>query len=379
MDPFGFDITDIDYPRAILLLLLVVSNITIISAVGTSEVAYGPYNSNWGGTTELRTIADEQSEVTVAHETSVYETASADTVALVIAPQEAYGPTDLAQLRQFVQRGGTLVVVSGDNRTNTLLAALEIDARIDGGLLRDEQENYRNASLPVATNVVDHRYTEGVSGLTLNYGSAINVSDADANAGLVSQSEGAWQGTYLVNSSRFAYIDRNRNEALDTDEEMAERPVAVAESVGSGTVVVVSDASVITNAMVERDGNRQFIENLLASHGRVLLDHSHSYPLPPLMYVLLAIRSAPILQFIIGLGTVTLVALWARGWMSRLKWRRWVPIETRPHGPSDAVGRLSSEELTAFLSAEHPDWESDRVERVTEAIIRRRGKSEDND
>lgn len=373
MDPFDTDLVDIDYPRAALLVLLVVSNVAIVSAVGTSGVAYGPYNSDWDGTTELRTISEEQNGVTVAHQTDVYETAPPDTVAIIVAPQEPYGPSDRAQIRQFVQRGGTLVVASEDNRTNDLLAELDVTARIDGALLRDEQENYRNASLPVATGAVDHEYTEDVTGLTLNYGSAVNVSGADT-AGTTSRSA-AWEGTYLVNSSRFAYLDRNRNEGLDDDEQLGERPVAVTESVASGTVVVVSDASVFTNAMIERDGNRQFVENVVASHEGVLLDYSHGHPLPPLMYVLLVVRSEPVIQLGIGILAVVGVMLWTRGWRPPAAW-----LPNRgSRDPPAAVGRLDSEELVAFLASEHPEWEWDRVERVTEAIIRRREQGGSDD
>lgn len=370
MDPFNTDLVDIDYPRAVLLVLLVVINFTVISAIATSGTAYGPYNSGWDGTSELRTIADDESDMTVVHEAERYETASADGVAIIVAPQESYGPTDRAQVAQFVQRGGTLIVASEDDRTNQFLSEIGVNARIDGALVRDEQNNYRNASLPVATEVSEHRYTEAVEGVTLNYGSAINTSVVPAQRGT------EWQGQYLVNSSQFAYLDRNRNERLDDDEVLEARPVVTEESVGAGTVVVVSDASVFTNAMGERDGNRRLIENIVTDHDRVLLDYSHGPSLPPLIYALLVLRSSPFIQFFLSLAATGGVAIWMWGTTSR----RWLPARIRGRKTSSKhAGRLPKEELVEYLITEYPEWDEKRLHRVTEAIIRRREQSADND
>jgi hypothetical protein len=348
-----------------------VLNLAVLGAVTTSGAPYEPYNDDWDGATDLRALAATHAETTVAHEADVYATASTDTVVFVVAPQEAYTPTERAQMRQFVQRGGTVIIASSNDRTNDLLSDLDVEARVAGALLRDEQENYRNASLPVATNVAPHRYTEGVDGVTLNYGSALNVSTAP------DQTRAEWQGEYVVNSSQFAYLDRNRNEQLDDDELLAERPVVGAESIGQGDVLIVSDASVVTNAMLERDGNQQFVTNIVTSHDRVVLDYSHGPPLPPVQYALLVIRSAPRLQFLLGIVAVGGVTLWVSGLAPS---KPWLPARLRSTETASATaGQLDADELAAFLATEHPDWEADRIQRVTEAIIRRREQSTDDD
>jgi hypothetical protein len=353
----------------VLLVLLVVLNLALVGAVMTSEAPYGPYNGAWDGTSELRTSLTDDADLTLAHSTTQYGEVSGEAVAIVVAPQESYGPTDTARLRQFVQRGGTLVVMSDDNRTNPLLEELEVETRIDGRQLRDERENYRSPALPVATETVDHPYTDDVDGLTLNYGTALNISTDSRGFGTT------WDGQYLVNSSGFAYIDRNGNETLDADETLRERPVATLEPVGQGQVLVVSDASVVTNAMLERSGNKRFVQNLAGTHEQVLLDYSHGHPLPPLVYALLLIRATPWVQFALGLATVAFVVLWTRGFS--------VPLPDRIAGqsrdtPSTNIS-TSKDDLTAFLAAEHPDWDEDRIERVTQAIIRRREQQGNDD
>lgn len=363
---------DVDYPRAVLLGLLVVVNLALVGAATTSGAPYGPYNGAWDGSSEARTLATEESAVTLAHSTVSYEEARpADTVAVIVAPQRRYGPTDLARVRSFLGQGGTLVVAADDNRTNRLLDELDVTVRIDGQPVRDEQEHYRAPSLPVATEVSDHPLTADVDGLTLNHGTVLNVSKTGERPGVEE-----WTGEYLINTSGFGYVDRNGNEELDDDEILRERPVAVTEPVGSGQVVVISDASVFTNAMLDREGNEQFLRNVVGSSETVLLDYARGHPLPPLLYALLVIRSAPLVQF--GLGALALggVVVWARGLPEAV--REWVPTDGNQGETTDA-GSLDAEEFSAFLASEHPDWDDDRVQHVTKAILRSRGQSRDND
>lgn len=366
------DSFDIDYQRAVLLSLLVVLNLALLGAVVTSSAPYGPYNGAWDGGSTLRTTAGEAESLSIAHSTGAYtEGQPSDSVAFVVAPQRQYGATDRARVRQFVQQGGTLVVAADDNRTNQFLSALGVEIRIDGRLVRDEQENYRGPSLPVATNVADSNLTDGVDGLTLNYGSVIDLPRN--GTGAVSGVRG-WQGRILTNTSGFAYIDENRNETLDDDETLRERPVVATEPLGNGRVVVVSDGSVFTNAMLERSGNRQFLRNLVGASQRAVVDYSHGHQLPPLLFALLVVRDLPLFQFGLAVAALAAVALWTRGGdLSGL-------VGGADSDDSTAeTARLDADELAAFLADRHPEWDGDRVQHVTKAIIRSRRQPETDD
>lgn len=366
---------DLDYPRAVLVVILLAINIALVGAAVTSAAPYGPYNGDWDGASDLRTIASDESTVTLAHTTTAYETATANSTAFIVAPQDRYRGADTARVRQFVQRGGTLVIAADDDRTNRLLADLGLTVRLDGRPLRDERENYRDPALPVATEVADHNLTADVDELTLNYGTAINRSRTP-DSGRDSNAGDAWPGTVLVNSSGFAYIDANGNEQLDDSERVRERRVAVAEPVGQGRVVVVSDPSVFTNAMLERAGNDRFARNLAGIGDRVILDYSHGHPLPPLVYALLVVRSTPLLQF--GFGLLALGGLAVGVRLSGRSLPDWLSRGETATG-ADSVGQLDEGELAAFLTERHPEWSERRVQRVTKAIIRRREQPDGND
>lgn len=362
--------SDINYPRVVLIVLLIGLNIGLVGAVTTSSAPYGPFNGEWDGTSELRQTISDDATVNLVHQTEAYETSSPDeTVAFVIAPQQDYSSAETARIRQFISQGGTLVIATDDNQTNQLLADLGVNSRLDGRLVRDERENYQNASLPVATNVSPHPLTEGVESVTLNYGTVINTS-TDA---LTEQSEGE-QPTYLINTSSFSYLDGNRNNTLDDSEQLASRPIAVSESVGSGQVVLVSDGSIFTNAMLGQSDNRQFARQLATNQSQVILDYSHGHPLPPLVYGLLVVQGTPLLQFVLGLVVLGGILVWYR--------RPSIPILDR--GGDDEVSapsatQLDEEELTEFLETKYPEWDDAHIERVTKAIIRSRRQSGGND
>jgi hypothetical protein len=229
---------DLDYPWVALAAFTVAVLLALVVAGSTSGSAFGAYNPSWDGTAEFRSLAGEtDTDQTVARNASVYRmTEPNDTLAVVLSPESPYDDSERAAVRQFVQEGGTLLVAEdlGPNG-DRLLRAVGADARFDGDRLRDER-NYENGpSLPTATAVADHPYTADVDTLGLNHATAIsgNVTDQTA-VNNQKGTENATNATVLVESSPYAYLDRNRNDELDDDETLARSPVVTVESVGKG-------------------------------------------------------------------------------------------------------------------------------------------------
>jgi len=340
------------YPRLALVALLGFVVLGLVVGTATSAAPFGPYNYDWDGGSELRTELGSTTTVDVAHSTDEYgDTSPQGTAAVVIDPGSGYGAGDRSQLSSFVLDGGTLVIADGDETANVLLSELGVSARIDGTPVQDEEYHHRVPALVRANEVEEHDRVRDVDALTLNHGTVLDPGEA----------------TPLVNTSVLAYLDENGNEELDENETLASRSVAAVEPLGAGEVVVVSDESAFTNAMLDQAGNRQFVRNLAADHDRVVLDYSADGSLPPLTYLFLTLREAPLLQFLLGASGVAIIALWGSQPLARLQ-----SAVDRRRGSTDVTTAVTEETVATYLADRHPHWDGDRIRRVSKAITRQR-------
>ena len=379
---------EVAWSRLLLGALIVTVCVAVLALAATSTAAFGLYNPAWDGTSDFRDDieADPGVELEIVQDTEQYdELAPNETVAFVIAPDDAYEEADAERVRRFVDDGGTLVVLenfgsSGDE----LLVDVSASARFDGQLLRDERNYFRGPAMPVATDVEAHNLTAGVEQLTLNYATGVDPGEA----------------TVLVRTSSYAYLgpaDADLEEVgLDT------YPVATTESVGEGEVIAVGDPSITINAMYAEPDNAAFLANLYGDRDRVVHDISHAEDLPPLTAAMLTIRGSPPIQFVLGLllvGTVGalasrrvgpaidgLVEKWIRN-PSRPVGRTRTPVEspTAHDTTATAAGNLgfsttdpdlSTAERAEFLRRRYPDWDDERIQRLITALNRPRSKGD---
>jgi hypothetical protein len=287
-------------PAAWLLVALALAvGLAVVAGATTGEGAYGTFNPAWDGGSDLRaTVAETGTEPYVLLDRTGYDALDPETTAaVVLSPTEGYGERDRDRLATYVENGGTLVVAEDFRpHANPLLRAVGADARVTGRPLRDDLRNGRTPAFPLATNVTgdgDAGLTRGVDALALNHPSTVDPNGA----------------TVLVRSSRFAYVDRNRNGTLDPTERVGRSPVVTSESVGDGRVVVVSDPSLFINAMQGSESNRRFVENVATGHDRVGVDYTHAAGRPPLSVALVSLRRDPLLQVGVGVVALALVGL----------------------------------------------------------------------
>jgi len=336
-----------DWPRVLLAGLALAAAAALVAAGATSGAAFAPYNPSWEGTAELRERADAAGPGDpLLRDAARYDDLEAEgTLAVVLSPETAYG-TDAERLREFVRRGGTLLVAEDFGpHANPLLADLGASTRVDGRPLYDTRRYYRQPDLPVADGVADNPLVADVPSLTLNRPTAVRPGEA----------------TVLVETSEYAYVDADGDGELDDDEALGARPVATVEPVGDGRVVVLADPSVFIDRMLERQDNTVFVDGLLASHDRVVLDVSHAGALPLLQRVVFAVRDSGGLLALVGGLALGAVALLAGG---RLDGRRRDPDATAP--------RLSAEEVRTLLARRHPDWDEAAIDRITTRLGRDR-------
>ncbi len=341
-------LSDIGYPRLLLLVLTVAIIGGLLFAISTSSAAFSSYSMKWNGATELRSVAsDSGAESRIVRDTAGYADVNPnDTVAVVISPNTAYEPAERSRVKKFVRNGGTLIIAEDfGGHSNQLLESIGASARIDGRPVRDVQYNYRSPAMPVIRNTSNHRITKGVDTLTFNYGTAVRPHDS----------------TVLATTSNYAHIDTNQNRKLDTNETLTATPVASTERVGKGRVIVIGDPSLFINAMIDQSDNRAFIHNSFEGHRIVMLDYSHSARLPPLVRAVMTLRTSPPLQILIGIIGI----LGFAGWLRRP--RQWISDLYRDSSEQNAP-KISEKELMDYIERHHPEWDSQRIERVVTAL-----------
>lgn len=291
---------DIEWPRLLAAVLGTLVIITLAMVSMTSTAAFDPFNPSWNGTADLRDQieSDPTVESELIRQTDAYEAVDpSETVAFVVAPDDAYTGPDADRVESFVADGGTLVVFEnfGDGG-NALLRSVGADARVDGRLLRDERYYYRGPKMPVATGVKNHSVTNGSSRLTLNHATAVNP--------------GSNETTVLVTTSNVASL--GDEDAAIENGTIGAHPVATAEPVGDGRVIVVGDPSIVINSMLSQPDNAAFVRGLYADEKRVLIDISHVDDPPIAALMVETVRSTPWIQTLLGTVGIAGIALLSR-------------------------------------------------------------------
>lgn len=252
------------------------------------------YNPGWNGYSMLKeklgaTIIVENFEKTLNSISNPKETA------LITVAYKPYSMFELEAVRNYLTYGGTLILMDDYGYGNLVLNYLNTPLTIaKNSSLLDPFENFKNKKFPKAKVVGENKY------IVLNHASAIIVGKEESQIKIV---------TILAYSSPFAYLDLNGNEVWDKDEPKGPLPIAASLKYGEGTLIVISDPSIVINSMLNFENNLEFIEKLVKGK-KVFIDQTHmpkslheqlkeitfsivnNYLLHPLTYIVLLISIA---------------------------------------------------------------------------------------
>ena len=239
------------HARFILLLLVVPVSAMLLLLVTPPVEDFSLESERWTGLKDVSSVLDVVEEWEVA----ALEDEPVDTTLLVV-PRKPFHAEEVSQIGSFVGRGGNLVIVDDFGYGNQLLKGLGLDTIIAGGVLVDPINCIKNESMPlVAASPPGHG--DGSLVLALNHASWL-VAGQDA---------APW-----AMSSHFSFGDVNGNGLRDREESAGPLPVGATCVLGEGTVHVVSDSSILINAMVNEADNAAVLRAVAG--GRVLIDMS---------------------------------------------------------------------------------------------------------
>jgi len=187
---------------------------------------------------------------------------------LVAIPYLEYSDEELSKIKQFVDDGGTLLLMDDYGYGNSVLAYLGVSVRFTNRPLRDPLFCYRRQCMPQITDFATKVKESGIDAITLNHATTIiNATGPEVIA---------W-------SSSASFLDINENESWDEGEPTGPFPVAVEFRFGNGTLALASDPSIMINSMVGRDDNYGFMRYLThyeGEQGEILVDGSHLIKTP---------------------------------------------------------------------------------------------------
>ena len=184
-------------------------------------------------------------------------------VILVVIPYLEYSDEELPEIKQFIDKGGTVLLMDDYGYGNSVLAYLGVDIRFSNKPLLDPLFCYKNQSIPRITDFAAKVHESGINVVMLNHATTLtNVTESAAIA---------W-------SSSTSFLDINENGSWEQDEPKGPFTVAAEIRLGEGTLTLVSDPSIIINSMVGRDDNYDFLRFLTRHKDEqkgILIDRSH--------------------------------------------------------------------------------------------------------
>jgi hypothetical protein len=237
-------------------LIIIISMVCLWASPSVQD--FMTANSLWNG---VRYISGEFGATSIDSLKELPDSPQGKT--LLSIPSLQYGEESLAELQEFVALGGRLLLLDDHGQGNGVLEYLGLEARFSGTPLLDPLYCYRNQQLPKITDFSPEIEREGIEVVVLNH--ATSLTDV-AESGVI-----AW-------SSAASFLDFDKNNNWSPAEEKGPFPVAAKYRVGRGTVILVSDPSIIINSMIRRDDNRTFVNYLIGletGQGDLLIDRQH--------------------------------------------------------------------------------------------------------
>ncbi len=206
-----------------------------------------------------------------------------------------YSDKELSRVKRFVDDGGTLLLMDDYGYGNSVLAYLGVDVRFTNKPLLDPLFCYKNHWMPRITDFAPGVKESGIKVIVLNHATSLNNTVESEVVAWSSSASFLDLDENRVRDEGEPFLDLDENGALDEGEPKGPLAVAAEFRLGKGTLLLVSDPSVIINTMVGRDDNYDFIRYLLGGEGeqkKILVDNSHltKAPLDVSKTRLLAVR-----------------------------------------------------------------------------------------
>jgi hypothetical protein len=354
---------------AIAAVLLIIS---MAAPVVSTSADFSIFNSGWNGTSKLAILTYKAgkfvpdfevkstgTEITVTQlglsEISLDPVTSA---LVVIGPGKAFTSAEGRIVGDFVRNGGELLLADDFGTGNSLLIGMGATSRFSNQLVMDLAFE-KQPEFSVVYDLRTDPITNNVSTLLLNYPSSLTIGG----------------GTEAIAFSSIAsWLDTNGNRLQEWGEPRGPFAIAAREPLGAGSILLLSDPSVLINGMAAHMDNGVFGANLIDEvcneRTAVFFDESHRTFFDPIAVTMQftgqvsnnAKAIVTFLAFILVLWIFTDVVDRTVAWTVR-KTKALLNAIAKAFGlrffrkkaPSPPQA-LSNEELLDKIVQEHPEW-----------------------
>ena len=173
------------------------------------------------------------------------------TTLFIISPEKNITEDHTIMLKNFVESGGTVVLMDETGKINPILEELNVGVKIEPYQIMDPLYYYRSWKLPKITNInPTTQTTKNVTSIVTNIPSAIKI-------------ENIQNIKVLAYTSYFSYMDLDGNEQPSKEDPVGPFSIAVEKSYGEGKIIVISDSSLFINSIIELGDNKKLLENIV--------------------------------------------------------------------------------------------------------------------
>lgn len=241
---------------AFLLSFLLIGSLSYYAPV---TEPYYPLNDGWNGCSQIYNMAP-RAQLLYSYATSL---ANATALIAIIGPRIPFVSSETAELRSFLEGGGTVLLADDIGTGNGLLQSLNVSARFSGQAIADLYFYSRTPSFPLISDFVADPLNNNITALIMDHPTYIEI----LNPGLVK---------VVALSSLFSFIDLYNNGTLPRNETTQAYPVIATTHIGGGLLVLVANANIFANELINLFNNQAFFRNLLRiATGTTAFDLAH--------------------------------------------------------------------------------------------------------
>ncbi len=333
----------------------------------TNSADFSIYNSGWNGcsrlavrtydtgrfTPNLELESGEDMEI-VQRDITSYDLEPARSTFVILGPKRNFDSQEIDYLHNFLIEGGNVLLADDVGTGNSLLESL------DGTSSRFVKDPVLDLSFEkkphfvVAYDLREHHITNNVSHILMNKPTSI---EPDQNA------------TSLIYTSRASWLDKNRNGIWDQNEPKGGFPVLSVEPYGRGSLILLSDPSILINSMRDKLDNGIFTNNLLGYISRdrenVVFDESHREE--NIIYTLIYTTNYPsniVAYGVVAIALITSIFIMIPEQRTVLYERiKQLLVRDKQTDDGDPVKKLLNQ---------HPDWNENKLMMINERFTPQR-------